>query len=86
MEFFLIGQDFDDIVGRRILDQSTGLILKGDNYQVFVRRWNKVLQEAEYRMKYLLDKLNIERSKLSIAKSLPDVMEETLKNNSAALN
>lgn len=22
-----------------------------DNYQVFVRRWNKVLQEAEYRMK-----------------------------------
>ena len=84
--FFLIGQDFDDIVGRRILDQSTGLILKGDNYQVFVRRWNKVLQEAEYLMKYLLDKLNIERSKLSIAKSLPDVMEETLKNNSAALN
>jgi hypothetical protein len=82
--FMLIGQDYDDIVGRRITNKYNGLVLTGDNYSLFVKKWSEVINELERRLKYLFEKLKIERAKLSNANTLDRVMVE-MANNSAVV-
>ncbi|MDR2654133.1 MAG: ATP-binding protein [Mycoplasmataceae bacterium] len=82
--FILIGQDYEDIIKRKINDKFTGLALQGDNYSLYVKKWSEIINEVERRLKYLLDKLQIERSKLSNKKSLSSIMNE-ISNNSATI-
>lgn len=83
--FFLIGQDYDDIVGRRIINKYSGLVQEGDNYSLFVKKWSEIINELERRLQYLLEKLKYERNKLSTTNNLDDILDE-VRNNSAALN
>ncbi len=83
--FFLIGQDYDDVVGRRITNKYSGLVQTGDNYSLFVKKWSEIINELERRLNYLLEKLKIERAKLSDTSTLDDIMNE-VKNNSAAMS
>ena len=83
--FLLIGQDYDDIVGRRITNKYTGLALSGDNYSLYIKKWSEITNEVERRLKYLLEKLKIERAKLSNAAILDEVMDE-ITNNSAIVD
>lgn len=83
--FILIGQDYDDIIGRRITNKYNGLVLTGDNYSLFVKKWSEITNELERRLKYLLEKLKTERAKLSNAKTLEGVMKEVA-SNSAVMN
>lgn len=78
--FMLIGQDYDDIVGRRVINKYTGLILTGDNYSLYVKKWSEIINEVDRRLKYLLEKLKIERAKLSNATTLEGVMDEVTNN------
>ena len=82
--FILIGQDYDDIVGRRITNKLTGFIQSGDNYSLYVKKWSEIINEVELRLKYLLDKLKIERTSLSKSNSLNEIMEE-VSNNTAVM-
>lgn len=82
--FILIGQDYNDIVGRRITNKLTGLIQNGDNYSLYVKKWSEIINEVERRLKYLLDKLKIERTSLSKSNSLNEIMEE-VSNNTAVM-
>lgn len=84
--FILIGQDYDDIVGRRVMNKYTGLIQTGDNYSLYVKKWSEITNEVERRLKYLLEKLKIERAKLSNADTLNDVMEEVVSNSAVTSN
>jgi hypothetical protein len=84
--FILIGQDYDDIVGRRVINKYTGLIQMGNNYSLYVKKWSEITNEVERRLKYLLEKLKIERAKLSNANTLKDVMEEVVSNSAIATN
>lgn len=84
--FILIGQDYDDVVGRRVQNKETGFILDGANYSLYVKKWSEIINEVERRLKYLLDKLHIERSKLSTKSTLDTIMEKSLINNTAASN
>lgn len=83
--FILIGQDYDDIVGRRVTNKNTGLIQAGDNYSLYVKKWSEITNEVDRRLKYLLDKLKIERAKLSNSNTLDEVMDEIV-TNSAVVN
>jgi hypothetical protein len=83
--FILIGQDYDDIVARRVINKNTGLIQTGDNYSLYVKKWSEITNEVERRLKYLLDKLRTERAKLSNSNTLDEVMEEMF-SNSAVVN
>ncbi|WP_347026543.1 ATP-binding protein [Bacteroides ovatus] len=83
--FMLIGQDYDDIVGRRVTNKYTGLVLEGDNYSLYVKKWSEITNEVERRLKYLLDKLKVERAKLSGSNTLNDVMQEIVSNSAIAV-
>lgn len=73
--FYLIGQDYDDIVKDDILNIETGLLRKKDNHCLYVKKWSEITNEVERRLKYLLEKLKIERNTLSKENSLKDIIE-----------
>lgn len=73
--FYLIGQDYDDIVKDDILNIDTGLLRKKDNHCLYVKKWSEITNEIERRLKYLLEKLKIERESLSKGNSLKDIIE-----------
>jgi len=75
--FYLIGQDYEDIVKDDIQNFETGLLRKKDNHSLYVKKWSEIINEVERRLKYLLDKLKIEREKLSSAKTLDGIIEES---------
>ncbi len=82
--FYLIGQDYDDIVGSDILNLENGLLRKRDHHCLYVKKWSEIINDIERRLKYLLEKLQIERTKLSTENTLECVMAEVV-NNSAVL-
>ena len=51
---------------------------------LYVKKWSEITNEVERRLKYLLDKLKIERATLSKSQSLNEVMNE-VSNNTAAM-
>ena len=57
-----------------------------DNFslRMDVKKWTEITNEVERRLKYLLDKLKIERATLSKSQSLNEVMNE-VSNNTAAM-
>ncbi|WP_417558642.1 ATP-binding protein [Mesoflavibacter zeaxanthinifaciens] len=73
--FYLIGQDYDDIVNDDIQNIDTGLLRKKDNHCLYVKKWSEITNEVERRLKYLLEKLKVERKKLSEENSLKDILE-----------
>lgn len=83
--FYLIGQDYDDIVERKITDKLSGLTMKGENFRLYVKKWSQIVNEVEMRLKFLLEKLKLERESLSKAVTLDDVMTE-ISVNSAIVN
>ena len=83
--FYLIGQDYDDIVERKIIKKETGLCIDDGNCKLYVKKWSQIINDIELRHKYLLEKLKLERQDLSNANTLDEVMDE-LSNNSAVVN
>ena len=83
--FYLIGQDYDDIVERKITDKLTGLTMEGDNFRLYVKKWSQLVNDVEMRLKFLFEKLRLERDTLSKAVTLNEVMTE-ISDNSAIVN
>lgn len=73
--FYLIGQDYDNIVKRDISNIETGLLRKADNHSLYVKKWSEITNEVERRLKYLFEKLKVERERLSNSNSLKDIIE-----------
>lgn len=72
--FYLIGQDYDDIIKDDIQNAEVGLLRKKDNHCLYVRKWSEVVNDVERRLKYLLEKLAIERKKLSQKETLEEII------------
>ena len=83
--FYLIGQDYNDIIERKMTDKRTGLTMNEPNCKLYVKKWSQIVNDVELRLKYLLEKLKIERSKLSDATTLDEIMDEVSNNNTAIL-
>jgi len=82
--FFLIGQNYDSIVQDDIQVIETGLLRKKDNHCLYIKKWSEIINEVDRRMKYLLDKLKIERAYLSTSTTLDNIMND-ITNNSAVM-
>lgn len=85
-DFYLIGQDYDDIVARKVAKKETGLCSEGENYKLYVKKWSQIINDIERRHKYLLEKLKIERQNLSQAQTLDEVMTEMSDNSAVVQN
>lgn len=85
MELHFGGQDIDDHLYSMLKDKKTGLASMSERSRIFVKRWSEIINDIEFRHKYLLDKLKIERKHLSNAEKLPELMNE-LQNNDAAMS
>ncbi len=82
--FYLVGQEYDSIIKADIQNKELGLLRKHDNYCLYVKKWSEITNEVERRLKYLLDKLKIERKKLSSSNTLAEVMDEIGNSNNSA--
>lgn len=82
--FMLIGQDYDKILGMEIKDKHSGLVLKGENYKLYIKKWSDIVNDAEARMHYLAEKLNLQKEQLLRDKTLNGIMYE-VDNNSAIM-
>ena len=80
-DFYLIGQDYDDIVERKFIKKDTGLCMDEGNCKLYVKKWSQIVNDIELRHKYLLNKLKIERQELSTAQTLDEVMDEMTHNS-----
>lgn len=74
--FILIGQDYDDVLDRRIQNKQTGLVQSGDNYSIYLKKWSEITNEVERRLKYLLDKLKIERKTLATKQTVNEILDK----------
>lgn len=83
--FILVGQDIDDHLYSMLKNKKTGLASMNERSRIYVKRWSEIINDIEFRHKYLLDKLKIEREHLSNAENLPALMNE-LQNNDAAMS
>lgn len=82
--FLLIGNTIDSKVSRMMTNKLTGECPSGENYQLFVKPWGQVLDEAESRMKYLQEVYKLKRDRLVKEQGLDEMMAKTLNNSAAA--
>jgi hypothetical protein len=78
--FYLIGQDYDDIVKDDIQNFETGLLRKKDNHCLYVKKWSEITNEVERRLKYLLDKLKMERQTLATKQTVNEILDKAHNN------
>lgn len=82
--FILIGQDVDSNLRDSVIkDPLSGWAYTKANASFYIKTWSQVINDVEFRHKYLLDKLLIERQKLSSSETLEEMMEEMHKSNAA---
>ena len=78
-DFYLIGQDYDDSIANEKKNAEhhgeRDLVFKVSNYRIYVKRWSEIFIDVELRLKWLNDKLKLEREKLTPA---PRTAEEAV--------
>ena len=81
-DFFLIGQDYDSSIANEKKNAEhhgeKDLVFKVGNYRIYVKKWSEVFIDVELRLKWLVDKLKMEREKLSAGPSTAKDAVETL--------
>lgn len=86
-EFYLVGQDFDEYIQGQIDNARNhgekGLAFKVGNYKIYVKKWSEVFNEVELRLRWLNEKLKVEREKLSAESESAAEALKKLNENSA---
>ena len=77
-DFYLIGQDYDAAIANEKKNAEhhgeKDLVFKVANYRIFVKRWSEIFIDVELRLKWLNDKLKIEREKLVMPPGAADLL------------
>lgn len=82
--FYLIGTEYDDVVKERITqkERPVGLLIDKPNHKVWVRSWAELIREAEGRLGFIQEKLQIQVSANEIEERINQVKSSILKGNS----
>lgn len=90
-EFYLVGQDYDDFIFNQLENAKHhgefGLAFKVKNYKIYVKKWSEVFNEVDLRLKWINDKLQVEKAKLTAGndpKLLDDLLTEIAQSSAAA--
>lgn len=85
--FYLIGQDYDTDISEKIDSAKNhglkNLVYQSKNYKIFVFKWSEIINDVEIRLRWLNEKLQVEREKLTIESTSAQQIIEDLKTNSA---
>jgi hypothetical protein len=85
--FYLIGQDYDTDISEKIDSAKNhglkNLVYQSKNYKIFVFKWSEVINDVEIRLRWLNDKLQVEREKLTNESKSAQQIIEDLKTNTA---
>ena len=90
-EFYLIGNSFktDNYIKHEIETNKyhgeRSLVLKVENYKIYVKTWSEVFTEFRIRYDFLLNKLSLTRTKLQQNYKTADEIVEQQKENSAKM-
>lgn len=79
--YFLIGQDYDNTVDMNIRDKQTGLAIDQENYKLFIKKWSQIIADAEKRMHYLAEKIQLKQEDFKEYKDVDSLMEDVLSNS-----
>lgn len=82
--FMLIGLKIDDVIVNQMRNKQSGLCIDENHFRLYVKTWSQVLNEAEDRMNYLIEKLKLEREKLTTSGNLSQLMFDSLHNTAIA--
>ncbi len=60
--FYLITGEYDDTVNGRITqkDRPVGVLIDQPNYKIWVKTWSELIRDAESRLQFVQDKLQVE--------------------------
>jgi hypothetical protein len=68
-DFYLIGQEYDETIANEKKNAEhhgeKDLVFKVGNYRIYVKRWSEIFIDVELRLRWLNDKLKLERDKLT---------------------
>ncbi|MCB0410139.1 MAG: hypothetical protein KDD29_07955, partial [Flavobacteriales bacterium] len=88
--FYLIGQDYDTDISEKIDSAKNhglkNLVIQSKNYKIFVFKWSEIINDVEIRLRWLNEKLQVEREKLTNESTSAQQIIEDLKSNSAKAN
>lgn len=82
--FMLVGLKIDDTIVTQMRNKETGLCTDEPHFKLYVKTWSQVLNEAEDRMNFLKENLQVEREKLASAETLEAIMFSALHNSAIA--
>ena len=83
--YFLIGQDYDELVEMNIQEKKSGLSINGSNFKLYIKRWADIIADVEARLDYLQKKLKLTEKQYSDTINIDDVMNSLTDNNSAIM-
>lgn len=81
--FYLVTSEYDDVVKERITQENraAGLFIDKPNHKVWVKSWAELIRDAESRLKFVQDKLQIEVSASDIEKRIAELKASVLRSD-----
>jgi hypothetical protein len=84
--FFLVGTEYDDVVRERITqkDWPVGLLIDKPNHKVWVKSWAELIRDAEGRLSFVQEKLQIQVSAAEINERIASLKSSILKSETTS--
>jgi hypothetical protein len=79
--FYLVSGEYDDVVRERVTqkERPVGLFLDKPNHKVWVKSWAELIRDAESRLDFVQEKLQIEVSAAGIENRIAQLKASILK-------
>lgn len=86
--FYLVSGEYDSVVKERITqkDWPVGLYADKPNHKVWVKSWAELIRDAESRLEFVQEKLQIEVTAEEISKRISQLKSSIMRAGSDALN
>jgi hypothetical protein len=84
--FYLVGTEYDDVVKERITqkDWPVGLLVDKPNHKVWVKSWAELIRDAEGRLSFVQEKLQIQVSASEIEERINQLKSSILKGSGSS--
>ena len=84
--FYLVGTEYDSVVKERITqkDRPVGLLIDKPNHKVWVKSWAELIRDAEGRLNFVQEKLQIQVSATEIEDRIAHLKSSILRSDTVS--